>query len=105
LAQEALDTDDGAQLRVEHLQGDASTVFEVEREKHNGHPAAANLSFDLIAAGECRREDNSLVHPSMPIPVGGRLVWPRAKMPCVMERGNVQTLCVDRVRLLPAYKV
>jgi hypothetical protein len=48
LREEAVDTEGGAELRVEELQRDGATVAEVAREVHGRHAAAAELSLDDV---------------------------------------------------------
>src|SRR5262245_53497676 len=52
LAQESLRADQGAELGVEDLDGDAAAVLQVLGEEHGGHATAAQLALEPVAAGE-----------------------------------------------------
>ena len=52
LAQEALDPERRAQLGVEHLERDASSVAEVLRQVHHRRRAPSDLPLDHVATGE-----------------------------------------------------
>ena len=54
--QKALCAECHAQLGIEHLDGDVTVVAQVLGEKHRGHAAAADLSFEDVAVRECARE-------------------------------------------------
>ena len=54
LGQEPLDAEDGAEFRIEHLDGDGAVVAEVVGEVVGGHAAGADLAVDAVAVGECR---------------------------------------------------
>ena len=52
LAEESLGAEAGAQLGMEHLEGDRAVVAEVACEPDGGHAAAAELALEGVAAGE-----------------------------------------------------
>src|SRR5262249_43631524 len=52
LAQEPLDAEDGAELRVEYLERDLAVVPQVPREIHGGHATGADLTLHGVAIGE-----------------------------------------------------
>jgi hypothetical protein len=52
LAPEALRPQGLGQLRVEHLEGDRPLVPQVPGQVDGGHPAAAELALDRVAAGQ-----------------------------------------------------
>jgi len=54
LGQEALGTDDGGELGLEHLQRDAAVVLLVARQVDRRHAALAELTLDAVAALEGR---------------------------------------------------
>jgi hypothetical protein len=64
LGEKTLDPHDGAQLRVEHLERDATIVSHIARHVHRRHSAAADLAFDRIAACERSIELRDSVHPA-----------------------------------------
>ena len=43
---------DGAELGIEHLEGDMTVVPEVAREVDGRHPAASDLALDVVAPAE-----------------------------------------------------
>ena len=51
-AQEPLAAERGAEVGVQHLDGDVAVVPEVVREIHGRHAARAELALDAIAVGE-----------------------------------------------------
>src|SRR5689334_8162045 len=53
LAQKPLDTEDGAELRIQDLERDESLVTEVPREEDCSHAPAPELPLNHVAAGEC----------------------------------------------------
>jgi hypothetical protein len=66
--EEAFAADHGAQLGVEHLDGDSSAVLQVLGEVDGCHAARAELPLDPVAVGEGRRETGfraSQVDPSL----------------------------------------
>jgi hypothetical protein len=48
LPAEALGADGGGEIRMEDLDGDVATVFEVAREEDGGHATAAELALDRV---------------------------------------------------------
>jgi hypothetical protein len=60
LREEALTAEHGAQLGVEHFQGDEAVVPDVAGEIHRRHPAAAQLPLEGVAVGEDRGEAGEL---------------------------------------------
>jgi len=62
LAQEPLRAEDGAELRVEHLDRDVAIVFEIAREINGRHAAAAELAIDDVQPGERGVQVISRVH-------------------------------------------
>ena len=56
LAEEPLAAEDGRQLGLEQLDGDAPVVLQVLGEKDDRHPTAAKLSLDPVSIAERRRE-------------------------------------------------
>ena len=49
---EAIIADGGSQLGEHHLEGDRAVVVDVVRQIDRGHAPAAQLTLDLVAAGE-----------------------------------------------------
>jgi hypothetical protein len=49
LALKPLETDDGAEVGPEHLDGNSATVPDVGGEVHGGHAALAKLALDDVA--------------------------------------------------------
>ena len=56
LGEESLAAEHGAELRLEHFDGDVAVVLHVVREVDGRHAAGAELSLDAIAVGERDRE-------------------------------------------------
>ena len=54
LAEEPVAAEDGRQLGLEHLDGDAAVVLQVLGEKDDRHPALAELALDAVAVAERR---------------------------------------------------
>src|SRR2546430_15948849 len=54
LAQEPLGAEDGGKLRAEHLERDGAVVLEIASQIARGHPAAAELALDRVAARKGR---------------------------------------------------
>jgi hypothetical protein len=52
LAEEALGTQAGGDLRAEHLEGNRPIVLEVLRQVHSGHSTATELTFDSVAISQ-----------------------------------------------------
>lgn len=52
-AEEALRTEAGGELGMEHLQGDGPVVAEILRQIHRGHPSPAELAPDRVAPLQC----------------------------------------------------
>jgi hypothetical protein len=49
---EALRTEGGGELRMEHFQCDGPVVSEIVCEKYGGHAATPNLALDAVAVGQ-----------------------------------------------------
>lgn len=64
LSLEAIDADDRAQIRAQHLERDAAMVAEIASEIDLGHATFADQPFDGIAIGECGGERVSGEHGS-----------------------------------------
>src|SRR5829696_6103222 len=62
LAEEALDTEHGTELRIDHLERDVPRVPDVAGEIHGGHTAASDLAIDRVAAGERGAQLGGIVH-------------------------------------------
>ena len=56
LAEEPITPQDGRQLGLEHLDGDSPAVLQVFGEKHDGHPAVAELPLHAVSIAEGCRE-------------------------------------------------
>ncbi len=56
LTPEARGAERVGQLGGEHLERDRTVVFEILREIHRGHAAAAELALDGVAPGDSRRQ-------------------------------------------------
>ena len=56
LVQEPVGADDGRQVRLQHLEGDAAVMTLVVSEVDGGHAAHTELALDAIAARQGRRE-------------------------------------------------
>src|SRR5881296_2236357 len=54
LSEEPLGAEDGRKLGAEHLERDGAVVFNVAGEVHRGHPTAAELTLDRVAARKGR---------------------------------------------------
>ena len=54
LAQESLDAEHGAELRIEDLERDEAVVLEIAREEDRRHAAATDLTLDRVAARRVR---------------------------------------------------
>jgi hypothetical protein len=54
LGQEALGSDDGRQLGLEHLERDLTLVLHVVGQEHRGHAALTEFTLDAVAALEGR---------------------------------------------------
>jgi hypothetical protein len=52
LGEEALAAECGAEVGVQHLDGDIALVLEVVREVHGGHAASAEFALDAVAVGD-----------------------------------------------------
>ena len=62
---ESLGTDRGAELRVQHLDGDLALMLEILREVDGGHAAGAELAFHAIPVGQSRLQSiESVAHGS-----------------------------------------
>ena len=59
LGQESLAAENGGQLGMEHLDGDAAAVLEVLGQVDRGHAALAQLALDAIPVGQCGGEARS----------------------------------------------
>ena len=62
LAQEPIDAEHGAELRLEHLEGDTTLVPEVARDVDGRHAARADLPLDEVATGQRAGELGGRVH-------------------------------------------
>jgi hypothetical protein len=63
LAQKALGAEGGTQLRSQHFDRDPAFEAQIVREKDDGHPTAADLALNRIAARKRRSEPRAkLVH-------------------------------------------
>jgi hypothetical protein len=65
LGQETFRAKDGAQFRTEHLECDASVVFEIAREIDGGHSSTASLALYLISIGECLGDTGPFNHSQL----------------------------------------
>ena len=74
LAQEALGTDDGGELRAEDLDRDGAIVPEVVREIDGGHAARTELPLDAVTVGQGRGEAGYGISQAGPL-------FPRVKKP------------------------
>ncbi len=54
LREEAVDAEDGAELRVEELERDGAAVADVAREVHGRHATAADLALDDVPVRDRR---------------------------------------------------
>ena len=52
LGEEALGAEGGAEVGMQHLDGDVAIVLEVVREVDRGHAASAEFALDGIAVGQ-----------------------------------------------------
>jgi hypothetical protein len=52
LAQEALTAEGGAEVGVQHLDGDVAVVADVMRQVHGGHATLPKLALDAVATAK-----------------------------------------------------
>jgi hypothetical protein len=77
LGEESLDSEHGAEVRLQDLERDVPVVPQVAREIDGGHSARADLTLDLIVVRQRRAELTEGIHASR----GWRVVMPVETVP------------------------